>query len=401
MVSLNALRTALALKPAPTDEPFHSVEEALALLPSASPAALRPAALRLLALEMMRGLPTALALIGGLQSALGSAKPERDLVQWLAQITGGQAELISSWGDLVSRAGSPSGPRQEGRLVYEGRHVGTLALEADPVWTPLFLVTAEFARLARLQAAAAGAARRRVGERVLEALLVGDTTGAPESEPCTLAALRFAELLPRSERSRDHYIQALDVLCGVGEGYFQARGLKCFTTVRGDKALWLWQSADPEREAAGLRTAVLAATDQDVRIGLSTRQDGYSQAGAALRQALQALAEARHPRTLVPFSRIDPLHALLGSEAMAALREQLRQRLADEDTDGKLEATLRRYLSHRGSAALLARQMNIHVNTLRYRLKRVEELLDGDLSEPSFVARMYLALNADEPAPPM
>ena len=62
--------------------------------------------------------------------------------------------------------------------------------------------------------------------------------------------------------------------------------------------------------------------------------------------------------------------------------------------DGKLEDTLRRYLEHRGSLAELAQSLNLHVNTLRYRLRRVEEVLGGHLSEPAFVARLYLAFHA-------
>ncbi|MFC6619250.1 helix-turn-helix domain-containing protein [Deinococcus radiophilus] len=35
----------------------------------------------------------------------------------------------------------------------------------------------------------------------------------------------------------------------------------------------------------------------------------------------------------------------------------------------------------------------MHVNTLRYRLRRAEQALDGSLSDPALLARLYLAFS--------
>ena len=37
----------------------------------------------------------------------------------------------------------------------------------------------------------------------------------------------------------------------------------------------------------------------------------------------------------------------------------------------------------------------MHVNTLRYRLKRIEELVQEPLARPETVAKLYLALQID------
>ncbi|WP_345463660.1 PucR family transcriptional regulator [Deinococcus carri] len=396
MVMLNALRAALALPPVQPDVPLPSPEAAAAALPGVPVQQWRPAFLRLLAQEVRPALPAVLTLLTDLQRTLARPQPERDIVVWLADMTGGQATLSSSWNDVVAQHGTPGGSLMEQRLVQDGRPVGRLQLQADAGWSPLLLLVAEVARLARLQAAAAGAARRRVGERQFEALLVGETAGTPEGGPCVLAALRLGKPVPRAGRARDAYVHQLDTLCAVGEGYLYGRRLACLTTVRGDKALWLWQTQDPEREAAGLHAALLAATDLDVRLGVSGRQDGYGRAAAAYRQALQALDEAASPRSLVTFQRLDPLHALLGSAPLTALAEQVRGQLRLADPDGRLEDTLERYLLHGGSLLELAEQLNLHVNTLRYRLRRVEDVLGGQLSEPAFVARLYLAFQAGQ-----
>jgi len=393
MPSLNALRAALSL-PSGEDTNFQTLEQAQALLPDVPRAALKAAALNLLARASLPDLPAAASLLTSLAATLHSPRPERELVGWLASVTGGRAELRSSWGDPVSSAGTPNGMALEQRLTYEGRPIGSLHLWAEASWQPLFLLATEFAKLARLQAAAAGAARRRVGERLLEALLSGDLSGAPDHEVGTLAALRLTQTLPRGERSRESHVELLDVLCGVGEGYFQERGLKCLTTVRGDKALWWWACHDAEREATGLLSALCAASESGFKLGVSAVQESQAQARQALEQAEQALSEVREPRSLEVFSRPDPLREVLASAAARALTGQLRDRLSAADADGKLEQTLRRYLTHRGSLAQLAQDLNIHVNTLRYRLGRIEDVLGGQLSEPGFVARVYLAVAA-------
>ena len=394
MPSLNALRSALGL-PAGEEARFQTLEEAQTLLPNAPQAPLKAAARRLLARASLSELPAAASLLTSLAQTLQSHRPERELVGWLASVTGGQAEVRSSWGDVVARAGTPNGEQHFGqRLTYEGRLIGSLHLRAGAEWHPLFEVAAEFAKLARLQAAAAGAARRRAGERVLEALLSGDASGATEHEAFTLAVLRLAQPLPRSERSRENHIQLLDVLCGVGEGYFRERGLSCLTTVRGDKAVWLWACHNAEREAEGLLSALCSATDTGFKLGISAVQMGQAQARQALQQAEQALSSVREARNLAVFSRPDPLRELLASAAARALTGQLRDRLSAADADGKLEQTLRRYLTHSGSLAQLAQDLNLHVNTLRYRLGRIEDILGGQLSDPAFLARVYLAVAA-------
>ena len=48
----------------------------------------------------------------------------------------------------------------------------------------------------------------------------------------------------------------------------------------------------------------------------------------------------------------------------------------------------------------LAAQLHIHVNTLRYRLRRAEDALGAPLTDPRLLARLYLAFEetATQPA---
>lgn len=395
MVSLSALRAALNLSPANDDLTLNTLDEALRALPALPLARVQPAFMRLLAESLLPHLPALNELLRDLESTASRPQAEADVARWLAQVTGGAATVRSSWGDTVAAQGAAhTGPTMRQALVYEDRVVGQLELSADPRWQPLLALTARQMRQVRLTAAAAGAARRRVGERQFEALLSGDSSGVSDGGPCALAALRFDQPLPRAERARASYLHRLDTLCSAGEGYFHGRGVACLTTVRGDKALWLWQSQHLEQDVRGLHQALLTATQEATRLGVSGLQSGFGEAAAALRQATQALSEVSEARGVARFQHLDPLQTLLHSQALHTLSEQLRGLLRGADEDGKLEETLRRYLNHHGPLGELAAAMNLHVNTLRYRLRRAEELLGGQLSDPAFVTRLYLAFHA-------
>lgn len=128
---------------------------------------------RPLSLARLLAEPGLLALLGQLRQAATGPQPERALVRQLAELTGGGAEIRASWGEVVAAAGVQEGEGQPFPLAHGRRQVGRLTLWAPPEWTALGPLAAEYALLSRLQSAAAGAARRRVGERTLDALLSG------------------------------------------------------------------------------------------------------------------------------------------------------------------------------------------------------------------------------------
>lgn len=120
------------------------------------------------------------------------------------------------------------------------------------------------------------------------------------------------------------------------------------------------------------------------------------EAGHAVR-----LGQRREGRRHVVFSEEIPVHRLLLAGTPDELRRSVRRRLlgpvldydAAHNTD--LVDTLRAFLECSGSPATAARRLHVHVNTLRYRIGRVEDLLGLDLGE--FVNRidLYLALHAE------
>ena len=80
---------------------------------------------------------------------------------------------------------------------------------------------------------------------------------------------------------------------------------------------------------------------------------------------------------------------LLGEIAdLVAAREQLRdprlQTLIDDDLarDGSLLPSVEEYLDRFGDVRAAAAALHIHPNTLRYRIRRAEQVLDMRLSDP-------------------
>lgn len=119
--------------------------------------------------------------------------------------------------------------------------------------------------------------------------------------------------------------------------------------------------------------------------------------------------EARHARGLAAV-RSGPVNVVTGSEVtshvllMATVPDDVRRTFANRvlgpvwDYDAKHEAglhdTLAAFLSCSGSWSRTAEQMHLHVNTVRYRIQRVEELTGRDLSSLEDRVDVFLALRS-------
>ena len=66
---------------------------------------------------------------------------------------------------------------------------------------------------------------------------------------------------------------------------------------------------------------------------------------------------------------------------------------------GRSENTLRAYLHHDGSWSRTADALHVHVNTVRYRIGRVEALTDRDLGTTEDRTDVFVALAVLGPQP--
>lgn len=117
-------------------------------------------------------------------------------------------------------------------------------------------------------------------------------------------------------------------------------------------------------------------------------------------EAEDALGIARAGDTrFVTYEDVLPAVILREIREMLAQREDLRlpglQALLDEDArrNTELVATLRAYLRQKAQFPAAARELGVHVTTLRYRLGRIREVSGLDLEEPTVRAVCELLLD--------
>jgi hypothetical protein len=132
--------------------------------------------------------------------------------------------------------------------------------------------------------------------------------------------------------------------------------------------------------------------------GLSEEYENLEHTPAALRQARIA-SRAADPAATGPvrYERV-PVAVLLASAPEAAAlvaRSILGPVLALPEAEcDSILTTLGTWFADEGATSAAAARMHLHRNTVRYRLRRLEELTGRSLGHPIGVAELYLALEA-------
>lgn len=354
---------------------------------------------RLLAKEEYEGLSRAFAAQRGLTRAALTGAPAivdrlaRDLGAWVlllsadgsvghaapapaaARAAGLAAELdrlreagtrasvsLTSAGEQVSAQPLATGRRVRGFLV-----VGTGgALGPDErtlVNAAVSLLSLELERTAHSRAA-------RVDEGVLRALLTGAL------DPLHPGADRLHATLP-----------AAPVVVAAADGRGPAHPPDGVLVTDADDAALLLASADTSD--AVLREVL------EGPVGVSDPAD-YGGLAAALAQAERARTAARADGEDAPVVRVGDLPGgllgLTGGPAGARLAADLLAPLLRERTAAELLASLRAYLAASGRWDAAAEALGVHRHTLRYRMKRIRDLLPGDLDDPDYRVELWIAL---------
>jgi len=152
-------------------------------------------------------------------------------------------------------------------------------------------------------------------------------------------------------------------------------------------------------DATALASAIDLAEAQDaLAAGLSGEIPAES-VPEAHRQAERALAVAlRRGLNLVEHGEVGAgsVMPLLADEAVRAFAEGLLRPLREHDATarGDLVASLAAWLSHHGQWDAAAVDLGVHRHTLRYRMRRVEEILGRSLDDPDVRMELWLALKA-------
>ncbi|MFD8299493.1 PucR family transcriptional regulator [Streptomyces bauhiniae] len=247
------------------------------------------------------------------------------------------------------------------------------------------------------------AAEQRVGAAVLRMLLAGepdharavagDLYGGLLDAPFRLLV---AESAPRQGTDGD----PLDALAEAAESAAARSGEAVLVVPDRDRLVVL---ATDGGAAVAACTAYLVpepktGDDDALVVGLSAPA-GPIAAATAYRQAEQALSVARRRgRVLVEHEHVaaGSVLPLLADDAVRAFADGLLRALRDHDATGRgdLVASLRAWLSRHGQWDAAAADLGVHRHTLRYRMRRVEEILGRSLDDPDVRMELWLALKA-------
>lgn len=132
------------------------------------------------------------------------------------------------------------------------------------------------------------------------------------------------------------------------------------------------------------------------RVGVSDVVSRLDEVQEARRQARVACAAVSPGTVDVGRFGSDPLAVLLASspdQARALVDAVLGPALAlPPDDRAVVIDTARTWLAAGGSTSTAARELHVHRNTVRYRIRRLEEVTGRDLARPVDAAELYVAL---------
>ncbi|AZM59764.1 MULTISPECIES: PucR family transcriptional regulator [unclassified Streptomyces] len=305
-----------------------------------------------------------------------------------------------------------AGPEHEDRVELHSLGTGRRPRAALAVGTAAALGTAEryavhsaiaLLTLTTERSRSLHAAEQRIGAAVLRMLLAGEPDHAR-----AVAGDLYGSLLDAPFRvivavaSAEADGDALGALAEAAESAAARAGEAVLIVPEGDRLVVLAADGGAAVAAccdhAAAREAARKADEDGLVIGLSAPA-GPIAASAAYKQAEQALSVARRRgRVLVEHEHMaaGSVLPLLADDAVRAFADGRLRALREHDAIGRgdLVASLRAWLSRHGQWDAAAADLGVHRHTLRYRMRRVEEILGRSLDDPDVRMELWLALKA-------
>jgi purine catabolism regulator len=299
------------------------------------------------------------------------------------------ATLLSAGGDGAFPARTeftmPSSDGDRFRLVVE---------EADTspsIRTVLAPVAAVVSMQLSTTLGSTGVAHSRNAGRLVETIYGNDAVPTDE----LIALARQAELEPYRRTG----VVVMQADSGMSTTYLRSVSWRARVMLAGEFAVMryveepdlstiLLQSDALEQDhlMAAARTAVGRA--RSVSAVVATAENA-AELGLTLRMARRALGEnGVHPAPRLNFEAV--VDTLRHPGAISLANRLLAPLLGSGDRS--LLTTLEVYLRHSGATSPICQELFIHRNTLAYRLKRIEELLELDLQDGRVRATLLMAL---------
>ncbi|MEU0302228.1 PucR family transcriptional regulator [Streptomyces sp. NPDC006175] len=300
--------------------------------------------------------------------------------------------------DRVELQSLGAGRRNRGALaVGTGAALGTA--ERYAVHSAVALLTLTTARSRALQGA-----EQRLGAAILRMLLAGESDHAR-----AVAGDLYGGLLDAPFRvliAESSAPAGTELLAETLEAAASRSGETLLMVPEGERLVVLAADGGAAVEAGAAHARAAGdppvrepgADDTDVVVGMSA-PSGPIAVSAAYKQAEQALSVARRRgRTMVEHEELaaGSVLPLLADDAVRAFADGMLRPLQEHDAKGRgdLVASLRAWLSRHGQWDAAAADLGVHRHTLRYRMRRVEEILGRSLDDPDVRMELWLALKA-------
>ncbi|OAR22426.1 PucR family transcriptional regulator [Streptomyces sp. ERV7] len=294
--------------------------------------------------------------------------------------------VVGGSDDRVELQSLGTGRRVRGALaVGTGAPLGTAERYAVHSAVALLTLTTERTRALQL-------AEQRLGAAVLRMLLSGQQDHAR-----AVAGDLYGGLLDAPFRlviaETEGEAADLGVLAEAMESAAARSGEAVLVVPEGDRLVVL---ASDGGDAVAACVSFTPEEGGELVIGLSAPA-GPIAAASAYKQAEQALSVARRRgRPLVEHEELvaGSLVPLLADDAVRAFADGMLRALYEHDATGRgdLVASLRAWLSRHGQWDAAAADLGVHRHTLRYRMRRVEEILGRSLDDPDVRMELWLAL---------
>jgi len=191
-----------------------------------------------------------------------------------------------------------------------------------------------------------------------------------------------------------------DELAYAAEDHLSRAG-GAYLISRNESGINVLLPASPDPKLGELRTSVTERLGGDVRLGSGGPAEP-EQVGRSLREARYALQVCRlEGWDAAGFEDLGTYRLLLSMadpDALRAFADAMMKPLDEYDRDqgGELTGSLRAFLQHNARWETAAAELFVHRHTLRYRMRKVEELTGRDLSSSFDRMEFWLALRARE-----
>ncbi|HTE64334.1 MAG TPA: PucR family transcriptional regulator ligand-binding domain-containing protein [Solirubrobacteraceae bacterium] len=279
---------------------------------------------------------------------------------------------------------------------------GALVLERDPATmgegdTARLQLVGDHLRLQLRQLRAAERQRRDTVAAVVRDVMAGsERSGATAEELRRLGLDAGTPALAVSVAAGEDV--PLDIVADGVAALFRMRGAAVLVTVIDDRVVALaGLGAEPiaERDLAELG-------DRRLALGIATVSPGHLRRALVEADEARRFAAAQTARPAIARSNALGSHALVLALTEPDVREAFsRSVLApiesyDRERRTDLVHTLRSYLANCGAWSTTAEALHVHVNTLRYRVARIEQLTGRDLASMDDRVDFHLALRMRE-----